>query len=100
MNGWFQCALTSKLHVTSHFPSGSGSGSDSGSLLYKDVFNGLVPALVGGIPSGALFFGVKDFLKSTLKGTGALSKDEVTILSVVLANIPYWVSSGCDSCGA
>ena len=64
----------------------------SRSLLYKDVFNGLAPALVGGIPAGALFFGAKDFLKSALKGTGALSKDQVTILSVVLANIPYWVS--------
>lgn len=69
-------------------------------LLFKDVFNGLVPALVGGIPSGALFFGVKDSCKSYLKNINAegsllpfaLSKDEITIFSVALANIPYWVS--------
>jgi len=67
-------------------------------LLYKDVFNGLLPALVGGIPAGAIFFGVKDFFKSFLKGFNAnnnlnwaLNKDEITIISVILANIPYWI---------
>eukprot|EP01036_Dinobryon_divergens_P028868 gene28868-37879_t len=77
--------------VKSRIQTAAVNASSSRSLLYKDVFNGLAPALVGGIPAGALFFGAKDFLKSALKGTGALSKDQVTILSVVLANIPYWV---------
>lgn len=59
--------------------------------LYKNVYNGLIPSLIGGIPAGALFFGVKDFLKNYLKSYDFLDKQEITIIGVILANIPYWL---------
>ena len=53
------------------------------------MYDGLVPALIGGIPAGAVFFGVKDYSKRALKRSG-IGKAEATVLSVAAANIPYW----------
>jgi hypothetical protein len=58
--------------------------------LFDNLYDGLLPALVGGVPAGALFFGVKDFTKKKLRNMG-LGKQESTILSVMVTNIPYWV---------
>mmetsp|Transcript_16632 Transcript_16632/g.14997 ORF Transcript_16632/g.14997 Transcript_16632/m.14997 type:complete len:388 (+) Transcript_16632:3-1166(+) len=56
----------------------------------KDLYSGVGPALVGGIPAGALFFGVKDYSKGQLRKAG-LSKSAATLLSVVITNIPFWL---------
>jgi Mitochondrial carrier protein len=58
--------------------------------LFDNLYDGLLPALVGGVPAGALFFGVKDFSKKRLRKMG-MGKQESTIISVMLTNIPYWV---------
>lgn len=58
--------------------------------LFDNLYDGLIPALVGGVPAGALFFGVKDFTKKKLRNMG-LGKQESTVLSVMVTNIPYWV---------
>jgi hypothetical protein len=55
-----------------------------------DLYSGITPALIGGIPAGAAFFGVKDYTKSRLKKIG-LSKELATILAVGAANVPYWL---------
>ena len=77
--------------------------------IFKDVFNGLLPALIGGIPSAAVFFGIKDYVQSVLKENSEfweflialpfvninddfrLTKMERTVLAVTIANIPYWI---------
>lgn len=58
--------------------------------LYTDLYEGIVPALVGGIPAGAIFFGCKDYAKKQLRALG-FSKEVATILSVTIANFPYWI---------
>ena len=58
--------------------------------LFDNLYDGLLPALVGGVPAGALFFGVKDYSKKKLRKMG-LGKQESTVLSVMLTNVPYWV---------
>jgi solute carrier family 25 S-adenosylmethionine transporter 26 len=58
--------------------------------LFDDLYSGLTPALIGGIPAGALFFGVKDYTKKKFRKMG-LGKAEATLLSVLMANFPYWV---------
>lgn len=58
--------------------------------LFDNLYDGLLPALVGGVPAGALFFGVKDFSKKKLRKMG-MGKQESTIISVMLTNVPYWV---------
>ena len=63
--------------------------------LYNNLYVGLVAALVGGLPSGALFFGVKDVTKQLSRDIFpevlASSKVFVTLFSVLVANIPYWL---------
>ena len=58
--------------------------------LYDDLYSGVIPALVTGVPAGALFFAVKDSSKKKLKSLG-FTKQQSTLLSVLAANIPYWV---------
>lgn len=58
--------------------------------IFSDLYSGITPALIGGIPAGAAFFAFKDFSKSKLRKLG-LNKEEATLLSVVIANIPYWL---------
>lgn len=60
------------------------------SILYANLFDGLYPALIAGIPAGAVFFAVKDGSKEALRQIG-LSKELITIISVIMANIPYWL---------
>ena len=66
--------------------------------LFVDLYAGLAPALIGGIPAGAVFFAVKDSFKSYAKSINIgstlpflASKESITILSVIVANIFYWV---------
>ena len=58
--------------------------------LYEGLYDGIQPALLGGVPAGALFFGIKDLSKRKLKKLG-LNKEQVTIASVALANVAYWI---------
>ena len=58
--------------------------------LYDNLYEGLVPALVGGIPASGVFFSIKDYTKNRLKNIG-LNKQQATIISVAAANIPYWL---------
>ena len=58
--------------------------------LFDNLYDGLLPALVGGVPAGALFFGVKDYSKKKFRKMG-LGKQESTVLSVMITNVPYWV---------
>jgi solute carrier family 25 S-adenosylmethionine transporter 26 len=58
--------------------------------IFNDLYSGITPALIGGIPAGAAFFAFKDYSKSKLRKLG-LSKEEATLLSVAIANIPYWI---------
>ena len=57
----------------------------------QDLYSGISPALIGGIPAGSIFFAVKDYSKLKLQQKYQLSKEYSTILSVILANIPYWI---------
>lgn len=61
--------------------------------LFESVYDGLIPSLIGGVPATATFFAVKDFCKRMLKDSvgDALTKSEVTILAVIVANFPYWI---------
>lgn len=67
--------------------------------LFSNLYAGLVPALVGGIPAGSVFFGVKDYVKAVLKSAGnnpvpylgPLSREEITVISVAAANVFYWL---------
>jgi hypothetical protein len=58
--------------------------------LFDNLYDGLLPALIGGVPAGALFFGIKDYSKKKLRKMG-LGKQESTVLSVMAANVPYWL---------
>lgn len=58
--------------------------------LFDNLYDGLLPALIGGVPAGALFFGIKDYSKKKLRRMG-LGKQESTVLSVMAANVPYWL---------
>ena len=53
------------------------------------LYDGLLPALVGGVISGAVFFGVKDLTKSIL--IDYADNMQATAFAVAVANIPYWV---------
>ena len=58
--------------------------------LFSNLYDGIVPALVGGVPAGALFFGVKDYSKASFKRMG-FSKPTSTVLAVAVTNVPYWL---------
>lgn len=75
-------------------------------LSFTELFRGIIPPLVFAVPSGAVFFGVKDFTKATLvdAATGDLggflpwlsllqvlgSREGSTLVSVFVAQFPYW----------
>ena len=44
-----------------------------------------------GSPAGAVFFGAKDFCKRFLADMGVFTKEERTVIAVILANFPYWL---------
>jgi solute carrier family 25 S-adenosylmethionine transporter 26 len=54
------------------------------------LYDGVLPSLVSGIPSGAIFFGVKDTASTMLRSLG-MNKELSSIISVCVANIPYWL---------
>jgi len=58
-------------------------------VLFRGLYSGVAPTLLSGIPSGALFFSVKDGAKSYLKSKG-LPKAAATLLGVLVAQFPYW----------
>jgi len=68
----------------------ASNASFTGDGLYRGLYDGIVPAVVGGVPVGALFFGAKDASKRTFRAAG-LSWLAVTMLSVAVTNVPYWV---------
>ena len=61
-----------------------------GTSLYSNLYDGIVPAIVGGVPAGALFFGVKDASKKALREMG-LDRASASAVSVLITNVPYWV---------
>jgi solute carrier family 25 (mitochondrial S-adenosylmethionine transporter), member 26 len=65
------------------------TGEREMSALVADVYSGIVPALVGGVPAAAVFFGAKDLIRDSLRHAG-VSPGPATILSVTLASFPYW----------
>lgn len=65
--------------------------NDRSKYLYTDLYNGLVPALVSGVPAGAVFFAVKDSSKKYFRKQQGLDRRTATILSVAAANVPYWL---------
>ncbi|KAG8470474.1 hypothetical protein KFE25_008895 [Diacronema lutheri] len=64
--------------------------------LFADLYAGVLPSAVVGVPSGALFFAAKDGAKAWLRGAlgsaygGSYSKEVTTVLAVLAAQLPYW----------
>jgi solute carrier family 25 S-adenosylmethionine transporter 26 len=61
--------------------------------LFAGCYRGVTTPLVSTIPGGAVFFAVKDAVKSSLKGNHAgitLSSWQGTCLAVAVAQLPYW----------
>lgn len=69
----------------------NGIMEDGDVSLFANVYDGLIPALIGGVPGGAIFFAVKDYSKGLLLNIFQMHKYEATIISVILANAPYWL---------
>lgn len=57
--------------------------------LFEGSFDGISGPLLSNIPAGAIFFAVKDAIKSSVKGAG-LPKWASTSLAVAVALPPYW----------
>ena len=61
--------------------------------LWQGAWRGVLPPLAIAAPGGAIFFGVKDFIKAVCRDGSlgvVLSREEATILGVLLAQFPYW----------
>jgi len=63
----------------------------SSNWLFQDVFVGIANPLLVNIPGGAVFFAVKDAIQTYLQQDLHWSKWEATLVSVLVANFPYWV---------
>jgi solute carrier family 25 S-adenosylmethionine transporter 26 len=64
--------------------------------LFNGSYNGITTPLVSNIPAGALFFAIKDAMKSILKSTGKeygvdIPKWVSTCIAVGVATPPYWL---------
>jgi len=59
-------------------------------VLFRGLYDGVGAPLLFAIPSGSIFFSVKDFAKSELKKRG-FSKEFATVLGVFIAQFPYWL---------
>jgi len=57
----------------------------------NSLYNGLITSLIGNVPSSSLFFGLKDFFKEFLSDNTSMNKYLITVISLFLTNIPYWV---------
>ena len=75
------------MAITSNNATSVESASTNAS---SSLYDGVSSALLGGIPAGALFFAVKDYSKQRFYASG-LSKEAATLLSVAVANVPYWL---------
>jgi solute carrier family 25 S-adenosylmethionine transporter 26 len=62
--------------------------------LFDDLYAGVLPTALVGVPSGALFFAAKDSAKVWLKPAMGkfYSKELSTVLAVLLAQFPYWLA--------
>lgn len=58
--------------------------------IFDDAYSGIVPALVGGVPAAAIFFGTKDILTYIFRAY-EVDVNLATIAAVTLAQIPYWL---------
>jgi solute carrier family 25 S-adenosylmethionine transporter 26 len=79
--------LQTRNAPSSSYSVAAGDGDDD---LYEGLYSGLAPALLAGVPAGAIFFAVKDTTKKYLKNRG-YGKKTATILSIAAANVPYWL---------
>lgn len=61
--------------------------------LFQDSYKGIVAPLIGNVPAGAVFFSVKDSIKSMLKSNTEvmLPKWFITMIAVAVAIPPYWL---------
>lgn len=76
---------TVKVRLQTSTPS-----SRTGGKLFQGLFDGILPPLVTGAPSGALFFAAKDSLQSSLISIlGPGNREIATLLAVGLAQFPY-----------
>eukprot|EP00640_Fibrocapsa_japonica_P001522 CAMPEP_0113944748 /NCGR_PEP_ID=MMETSP1339-20121228/36407_1 /TAXON_ID=94617 /ORGANISM="Fibrocapsa japonica" /LENGTH=392 /DNA_ID=CAMNT_0000950057 /DNA_START=130 /DNA_END=1308 /DNA_ORIENTATION=+ /assembly_acc=CAM_ASM_000762 len=62
--------------------------------LFENLYSGVLPPLVAGVPAASVFFGTKDFVKEGLnQALGASSgqyRQLTTVAAVAAANVPYW----------
>jgi hypothetical protein len=56
----------------------------------EGLYDGIVPAMVGGVPAAAVFFGAKDVIRDALRHLD-VAPGPATILAVTLATGPYWL---------
>ena len=54
------------------------------------LYDGIIPAMVGGVPAAAIFFGTKDVFRDVLRHLN-IAPGPATILAVTMAQIPYWL---------
>ncbi|CAN0399322.1 unnamed protein product, partial [Discosporangium mesarthrocarpum] len=58
--------------------------------LYQGLYDGVLPPLLVGAPSGALFFAVKDAFQTAFRGSFPGGGELCTLAAVGLAQFPYW----------
>jgi solute carrier family 25 S-adenosylmethionine transporter 26 len=73
--------------------SGNTVHNHSLSSLFQDCYNGVTVTLIFNIPAGAVFFAVKDAVKSGLITSALLTlpKWAITCIAVGIAQLPYWL---------
>jgi solute carrier family 25 (mitochondrial S-adenosylmethionine transporter), member 26 len=59
--------------------------------LFADAYVGITVPLVSNVPAGAVFFAVKDAVKTTLTDSTQCNSLTKTLVSVAVAQIPYWL---------
>jgi solute carrier family 25 (mitochondrial S-adenosylmethionine transporter), member 26 len=59
--------------------------------LFSDAYVGITVPLVTNIPAGAVFFAVKDAVKTSLTDSTQCNSLTKTLVSVAAAQIPYWL---------
>ncbi|CAN0105417.1 unnamed protein product [Ectocarpus sp. 4 AP-2014] len=59
--------------------------------LFRGLYDGVLPPLLAGLPSGALFFSAKDAFSTAINNiSGGQYAELTTIAAVGLAQFPYW----------
>ncbi|CAM9153203.1 unnamed protein product [Ectocarpus sp. 13 AM-2016] len=59
--------------------------------LFRGLYDGVLPPLLAGLPSGALFFSAKDAFSTAISNvSGGQYAELTTIAAVGLAQFPYW----------